>query len=178
MFYYKKGNVVCRTPFNRPSIKVFNKWLDEFKRLPGLNNYNLYLTGAFCQNYFLNKNIKTWDIDVIITSKNKVSIDYPVLRNILIESIRIGFRNNLLIDSRYLKNPPEFDQFTWSEEKIVTYKEIIVKSNGLSKTHKIDTKEIIPGLYLNNKKTKKGYDKFIFKVNNLGYELACKKLDI
>ena len=47
MFYYKKGNIVCRTPYNRPSIKAFNKWLDEFKGLPGLNNYNLYLAGAF-----------------------------------------------------------------------------------------------------------------------------------
>ncbi len=55
---------------------LFNNWLKEWSELPYYNKYDLYLTGAFCQNYFLNKNIDTFDIDLFLTGKPKTKTDY------------------------------------------------------------------------------------------------------
>ena len=79
MFYYKKGSVICRIPWNKPSAKVFNKWLDEWRQIPGVDDYDLYLTGAFCQVYYLDKNIDTWDIDVFLISKPNTTIKEIVI---------------------------------------------------------------------------------------------------
>lgn len=189
MFYYKKGNVICRIPWNKPSIKVFNKWLDEFKQIPGVNDYDLHLTGAFCQIYFLNKEIDTSDLDMFLISKPNINMDYVVLKNILEESLRIGFKHQLLIDIcwaentwSWLTNAQAHERNTCSNKRICAHKEIITKTNN-EFSHTINTsadhfREIIPGLYLSNVDPRIAYNKFIYKVKNLGYELPCKKLDI
>ena len=182
MFYYKRGNVICRTPWNKPSTKVFHKWWEEFRKLPGLNNYDVYLTGGFCQIYFFNKNIETWDIDIFLTSDPKININYPVLKNILEEAMRIGFKNNLLIDIYLIKTKNVFDKDTWYNQKIKTFKEIINKRNDefwkRDLVGVISDTEIIPGLYLLEIDPTIGYNKFTYKMQNSNYELICKKLDI
>ena len=75
MFYYKKGDIVRTEPWIRPTSELFELWLNEWSKLDGIDIYDVYLTGAFCQNYFLNKNLDTWDIEATPDETNVVSVD-------------------------------------------------------------------------------------------------------
>ena len=52
MFYYKKGDIVRTESWIRPTSELFELWLNEWSKLDGIDIYDVYLTGAFCQNYF------------------------------------------------------------------------------------------------------------------------------
>ena len=56
----------------KPSIEEFNKWLDEWSKTIGVNKYSVYLTGAFCENYFFNGAVDTKDIDVTLEPKQNM----------------------------------------------------------------------------------------------------------
>ena len=172
MFYYKKGEIIHTRPWGRPTPKKFERWLNEWKKLEGLNNYDVYLTGGFCQNYFLKKNLITWDIDLFLTSNLEEIKDYKVLKNLLIEGVNIGFKNDLLIDIYWRNKIPTINDF--SDKKIITYTEIIKKSINENWTEVVrgSLKELIPGLYLVELEPKRAFNKFKSK----NYELACKKL--
>lgn len=172
MFYYKKGEIIHTKPWNRPTPEKFEQWLKEWKKLEGLNNYEVYLTGGFCQNYFLNKNLKTWDIDLFLTSDLEVIKDYKILKKLLIEGVNIGFKYDLLIDIYWRNKIPTINEFP--DKKIITYTEITKKSIIENWTEKVrgTRKELIPGLYLVDLEPKRAYNKFKSK----NYELVCKKL--
>ena len=172
MFYYKKGEIIHTRPWNRPTPEKFEQWLKEWKKLEGLNDYDVYLTGGFCQNYFLNKNLKTWDIDLFLTNDFDTIEDYKVLKNLLIEGIKIGFKYDLLIDIYWRNKIPTINEFP--DKKIITYTEITKKSIIENWTEKVrgTRKELIPGLYLVELEPKRAYNKFKSK----NYELVCKKL--
>tara|TARA_A100001515_G_scaffold19529_2_gene14421 strand:- start:14650 stop:15186 length:537 start_codon:yes stop_codon:yes gene_type:complete len=174
MFYHKRGDIISTTPCCQPSKDVFNNWLKEWSKLPYYNKYDLYLTGAFCQNYFLNKNIDTFDIDLFLTGKPKTKTDYYILKNLLEKGIEIGYKNKLLIDIYWRKELPTFKKFCTT--RIVTYTEIIYKSDTSASTYHIPgcIKELIPGLYVVEDDPLPNYKKFISK----NYELACKRVDV
>jgi len=172
MLYYKKGDIINTIPWERPSKKAFNKWLKEWSNIPGIGNYELYLTGAFCQNYFLNENIDTWDIDLFLTGSSEA--DHSILKNILQESIKIGFKNKLLIDIYWRKDLPTFKNF--STRKIITFTEVIYKSDTADWSQAVpgSIQELIPGLYMVDDDPIPNYNKFISK----NYKIACKKVNI
>ena len=107
MFYYRKGDLVTTNSWNKPTIKVFNKWLDEWSKIPGVDNYNLYLTGGFAQIYYFSDELSllnTWDIDIMLLKKSNTNIDYFELKNILDKADEIAWKNYLLVDARCVVN--------------------------------------------------------------------------
>ena len=169
MFYYRLGNIVTDSPWNIPSIESFDNWLNEWSKTPGLNNYDVYLTGAFCQNYFFNKTIDTDDIDVTLVIKPDVNINYYELRHILEQGVKIGFQTNLLIDIFVVE-----DAFKFTDRKILNYTEIEKKSDTENFQMELegDIIELIPGLYENIYDCKDQLNKYLGK----NYEVLSKKL--
>lgn len=167
MFYYQKGDISTTIPWEKPSIFTFNKWLKEWSFTPGINEYEIFLAGAFCQNYYLNENIDTWDIDLILIGKIQ---NYFTLKNILNEAIRIGFKHNLLIDIFWRDHLPEDN--LWSQEKVITYTSVIKQSPNdfwNQPVHGQITK-LIPGLYKVKHSSERAYNKFISKNYTLNYK--------
>lgn len=167
MFYYQKGDISTTTPWDKPSPLAFNQWLEEWFQIPGINNYKTFLVGAFCQNYFLNKNIDTWDIDIILIGKIQ---DYFELKNILDKAVEIGFKYNLLIDVFWRNKLPEVNLF--SQEKVITYTSVTKQSPNDTWNQPVygDIIELIPGLYQVKHDYKKAYNKFISKNYTLNYK--------
>ena len=181
MFYYKRGNVFTKTGWDLPSKTIFNIWLKKFSNLFGINNYNVYLTGAFCQNYFLNENLETYDIDVIIVPQKDTVINYVELKNILDEGSKIGFELNLLIDIRcYPSGYEHGGKWEKIEEfnliTITNYKKItkISPEENWEETLLGTITELIPGLYQVINDPKHNWKKFKSK----NYKIPYKQLDI
>ena len=169
MFYYRKGDILTNDPWHRPSAETFDNWLEEWSKTSGLNNYNVYLTGAFCQNYFFNRNIDTWDVDVTLEVKPEANINYYDLKHILEQGIKIGFQKKLLIDIFVVE-----DAFKFTNKKIKSFKYIIKKSNTEFKEWFLPGKitELIPGLYESVRPPIKETNKYLSK----DYEVLSKKL--
>ena len=174
MFFYKNGDIVTTDPWNKPSVKTFNKWLKEWSKTPNVSDYSVYLTGGFCQNYFFNKNIDTWDIDVLLVADSKKSINYYSLKNILKEGLKIGFKNKLLIDIYLVGEIPTNEKFSY--KKIRSSRHIIKKTDTeyWQWSFKGEITELIPGLYQSIKDPTEEYNKYLSK----NYEVPCKQVDL
>ena len=168
MIYYQKGDISTTTPWNRPTPLIFNQWLEEWSQIPGIKEYKIFLVGAFCQNYFLNKNIETWDIDIILMGEIQ---DYSILKNILDKAVEIGFKHKLLIDI-FWRNHLLLELNLLSQEKVITYTSVIKQSPNDSWEQPVygDIVELIPGLYKVKHNSKKAYNKFISKNYTLNYK--------
>lgn len=171
MFYYKVGDIHTTTPWGRPTKSRFNKWLLEWSELKGVKQYQVYLTGAFCQKYFLDEKISTWDIDLILMGD---TTNYPELKNILDKAVEIGFKYRLLIDAFWRDHLPENN--VWSQEKIITYTTILKKTPDEYTAYSVsgNIQELIPGLYKVKHSNKNAMSKFKTKNYNLPY----KKLEL
>ena len=167
MFYYKKGDISTTIPWNRPTPLIFNQWLEEWSQIPGVREYKVFLTGAFCQNYFLNQNIETWDIDMILIGEIQ---DYSILKNILDSAIEIGFRYKLLIDIFWRDELPKVNLF--SQKKVITYTSILKQSPNDSWEEPVygEITELIPGLFQVDHSSERAYNKFITKKYTLPYK--------
>ena len=160
-----KANNSC----NKPSIEVFDEWLDEWSKTTGINKYNVYLTGAFCENYFFNGTLNTKDIDMTLEPKSKTIIDYNELKNILEEAIKIGSEKNLDIDMYCAE-----DAVNWQQpDKIITLgKDVTRSSNTELWNENADVTELIPGLYEVVEDSTEAYNKYLSK----NYKVLSKKL--
>ncbi len=58
MFYYRAGDISTTTRWKKPTKKSFDLWFDEWSKEVELNNYNIYLTGGFCEKCFSDKKRK------------------------------------------------------------------------------------------------------------------------
>lgn len=174
MFYYKKGSIVHTRPWNRPTSEVFNQWVSEWSKLEGLSSYDVYLTGAFCQNYFLNKNLETWDIDLSLYSDPEIEKDYKVLKNLLDQAVIIGFKYDLLIDIFWRNQIPSAEKF--ADRTIKTYTKITKKTDceDWTQIQSCPYTELIPGLYYYNQDPIPAYNKYKGK----NYEICSKKLPL
>jgi len=171
MFYYKRGDIEVTNPWERPNNINFESFLRDFKKIKGIEDYQVYLVGAFCENYYLGTQNETWDVDLILIGEIK---DHIKLKNILNKTMEIGFKHSLLIDIAWRSNLPNSSLF--SQEKVITYTDAI--------QHTIDTKwsqvvegeikELLSGLYYIKFNPDKAYNKFI----NKNYTLPYKKLEL
>ena len=170
MFYYKRGNIEITDPWERPNNINFESFLKDFKKIKGIEDYQIYLVGAFCENYYLNTQRKTWDVDLILIGEIK---DYLKLRNILNRAMKIGFKHSLLIDISWRSSLPNLNLF--SQEKVITYTnaEQYTLETEWKQSVEGETKEIISGLYYVKFNPIKAYNKFISK----NYTLNYKKLE-
>lgn len=158
-----KANSSC----NKPSIEVFNEWLDEWSKTTGISKYNVYLTGAFCQNYFFGKTIDTDDVDVTLELKSETDVDYYELKNILEQAIEIGLQKNLSIDIYVVEDP-----FKFTDKIITVGKDLTKRSDTELWNENANISELIPGLYEITEDSKDAYNKYLSK----DYEVLSKKL--
>ena len=171
MFYYKRGDIEITDPWKRPSKESFESFLIDFQQLKGIQNYQVYLVGAFCENYYLGTQRETWDVDLILRGDIQ---DYTELKDILNKSIEIGFKHNILIDIAWRNILPNLNLFP--QEKIITYTDAIqyTSETEWSQTVEGEIKELLLGLYHVKFNPSKAYDKFI----NKKYILPYKKLKL
>ena len=178
MFYYRKGDLSTNNPWNYPTIKVFEKWLDEWSIIPGVDNYDLYMTGGFAQKYyFSNENIlDTWDIDIMLLKKPNTNIDNFELKNILDEADKIAWKNSLLVDARCIVNGlnpiEEGVEYKFKDPTITILNHKIIEKIGFDPEDNFIQKreeesqhfiELIPGLFQTTESPKESYKKFKFK---------------
>ena len=171
MFYYKRGDIEVTDPWERPNNINFESFLKDFKKIKGIENYQVYLVGAFCENYYLGTQRETWDVDLILIGEIK---DYLKLKNILNRAMKIGFKHNILIDIAWRNSLPNLNLFP--QEKIITYTDAIqyTSETEWSQTVEGEIKELLLGLYHVKFNPSKAYDKFI----NKKYILPYKKLKL
>ena len=171
MFYYKAGDISTTIPWNKPTIKAFSKWVDEWLQTPGTENYNIHLCGGFAQIcYFLNENLlDTWDIDIMLTKKPNYDLDYSKLKRVLDEALKIGFKHQLLIDMRYILNGlnpiVEGVEFKFKDDYVTIRNNITLEKRTSTISYKKSTKgdhaiELIPGLYQVTKDPKPNWEKY------------------
>jgi hypothetical protein len=167
MFYYQKGDISTTIPWDQPSPLAFNQWLEEWSQTSGVKEYEVFLVGAFCQTYFLNKDISTWDIDITLMGKIQ---DYSMLKNILDKAVGIGFKHKLLIDIFWRDHLPKVNLL--SQKKVITYTSILKQSPNDSWKEPVygEITELIPGLYEVNHSSEKAYNKFKTKNYTLNYK--------
>ena len=180
MFYYRKGDLSTNNPWNYPTIKVFEKWLDEWLIIPGVDNYDLYMTGGFAQKYYFSNEslLDTWDIDIMLLKKPNTNIDYFELKNILDEADKIAWKNSLLVDARCIDGLNPIQEGTDYKDmasagfknptvNIINHK-IIEKIGFIPEDNFIQRREdeslnfieLIPGLYEMTESPERNYEKF------------------
>ena len=171
MFYYKRGDIEVTDPWERPNNINFESFLKDFKKIKGIKDYQVYLVGAFCENYYLGTQRETWDVDLILIGEIK---DYLKLKNILNRAMKIGFKHSLLVDISWRNSLPNLNLFP--QEKIITYTDAIqyTSETEWSQIVEGEIKELLLGLYHVKFNPSKAYDKFI----NKKYILPYKKLKL
>jgi len=139
-FEYKIGDIVTNTRWERPNKGLLYKWYQKFLQIPGVEKYEIYVGSAL----FKIKN--TWDVDIILLGEIK---DYNEFKNILDQSMILGFENRQLIDIFHSNQLWYFSE-EWKETtKIRNWKNLSKEINGniVSTKNLANSEELIPGLY-------------------------------
>ena len=90
------GNLEFTLDRKPPTQKMFNNWKDEYLSLPETNNYKVWLTGGFLEDW------ETNDIDLILTGEP----NYEEVKNLLYQARIIGVKYGLLIDMSHWNTEP------------------------------------------------------------------------
>ena len=90
------GNLEFTLDRKPPTQKMFNNWKDEYLSLPETNNYKVWLTGGFLEDW------ETNDIDLILTGEP----NYEEVKNLLYQARIIGVKYGLLIDISHWDTEP------------------------------------------------------------------------
>lgn len=98
MFYFRAGHIETRTPFVEPTMMLFKSWWNQLRKRVDLSDYKVYLVGSFAEKAY-GANLKCDDIDIILRGDIK---NYTNLKNILDESLMIGFKHNIMIDINWV----------------------------------------------------------------------------
>lgn len=129
--------------YNKPTVELFNKWLDDWSKTLHLDKYSAHLGGAFCENYFFNKTIDTDDVDVLLELKPEANLDYHELKNILEQGLALGYKHKLKIDIYLVE-----DALKFTKTCIVLGRDSSDNVNTeLFEERAFFATELIPGLY-------------------------------
>ena len=114
---YSRGIVKCNKPWFRPNKILFKKWLTDVKEYVKNNNVkiNAYVCGRFLEDI---KN--TWDIDILITTKetNIENIDNVAVRDLMLYMMKLGHEKyNILIDVFYYVYNEKINGFWYSPDQ-------------------------------------------------------------
>jgi len=140
---FRRGEFIHKGPFKSPTKDLFDNWISSWIGFNGTPTVDLYLCGAFCSNYFLDTDIDTTDIDVIL-SGNKFR--YAELKDLLDSGVSIGMEMGILVDILWRENAGSF----YKGRKITNYTdlEFFDGDNRFEYIVEGDCKELIPGLYM------------------------------
>lgn len=117
--FHRRGEISSDTKFLEPTSELFCLWLDDFIIENPEFDYEMYLTGAFCENLFGAGSYQTMDVDIVFIGQIK---SRTFVKKYLDSAFRIGIRHRILIDVAwrnqiltFLSNPSDY------HEKIVNY---------------------------------------------------------
>ena len=92
------GNLEFTLDRKPPTQKMFNNWKGEYLSLPETNNYKVWLTGGFIEDW------ETNDIDIILTGKP----NYKEIKNLLYQARIIGVKYGLVVDISHWNTEPMY----------------------------------------------------------------------
>ena len=93
---YKLGSLEFILSKKIPTDEMFNQWREEFLSLPETNNYKVWITGGWLEEW------ETTDIDIILTGKPNLK----EVKNLLYQARIIGVKHSLLIDISHWDTEP------------------------------------------------------------------------
>ena len=93
---FRFGNLEFTLTKKIPTDKMFQQWKQEFLSIPEVNNYKVWLTGGFLEDW------ETNDVDLILTGKP----NYKEVKNLLYQARIIGVKYGLLIDISHWDTEP------------------------------------------------------------------------
>ena len=94
---WEYGNYKFKCNLNPPTLRKFYKWKEEFFKFPKIENYDVWLTGGFLENW------RTLDIDIVLTNKPV----YSEIQRILIDGVRLGIEKyNMFVDLTHWNRKP------------------------------------------------------------------------
>jgi len=105
-FQAQWGDVVTQTPYHRPTLEAFAKWWIEFKDIKGLEDYDVWLLGSFCEKHYGHYEGVPKDLDIVLTGEIK---DEEQLKYILSHGVSMGFENKILVDLTWATTLHSYD---------------------------------------------------------------------
>ena len=145
---FRFGNLEFTLTKKIPTDEMFQQWKQEFFSMPEVNNYKVWLTGGYLEDWESN------DIDLILTGKP----NYKEVKNLLYQARIIGVKYGLLIDISHWDTEPIYiyENFpsAWGigegSEKFVVEKlnidfKLFINDNLIKEVKKY--KKVIEGLY-------------------------------
>ena len=94
-FQAQWGDVITNTPYHRPNLESFTAWWVDFKDINGLDNYDIWFSGSFCEKLFGSYKGIPKDVDIFLTGEID---DEENLKYIMQHAVHMGFENKILID--------------------------------------------------------------------------------
>jgi hypothetical protein len=153
-FYCKIGEIETTQRWFGPTPQSVYDWYQEWKLTPGIEKYPTYFMGNFAEGQFGPSNLRTGDMDVMLTGDITNNIE---LNNLMSEAIRIGFEHRLLIDIMHMSHISDFVEFqpftqtrAWGHYR----KEIDEKVSEFSFANLPNTIEVEGPLWMCHKETK------------------------
>jgi len=107
-FQANYGDVVTNTPYRRPTLESFAKWWGDFKNIKGLEKYEIWLIGSFCEKHFGSYKGYPRDLDIVLTGPTD---DEEQLMYILSHGIKMGFNNKMLVDLAWVSDLSSYDKW-------------------------------------------------------------------
>jgi hypothetical protein len=174
--FHRRGEIFSHSEFLKPTSELFSLWLRDFiMENPGFD-YDIYLTGALCENLFGEVKHDTIDVDIVFIGQIK---NRAILKKYLDSAFKIGIRHGILIDVAwrnqiltFLSNPRDF------HEKIVNYLDVEhVDENGRKSVYTLDgtITQLMSGLYY---VTDFDTTKALEKTKERSYSVPYKKIKI
>jgi len=102
------GDVITNTPYHRPNLESFTKWWLEFKDIKGLEKYDIWFSGSYCEKLFGSYKGIPKDVDIFLTGPID---DEENLKYILSHAVKVGFQNKILIDIAWMSSLFSYDSW-------------------------------------------------------------------
>ena len=154
MFETKFGDIVTTTPWVTPTYDLVKKWYDEFTSITDTSNLKLELVGNFAEQ-LNNPPIKTKDVDISVTSDGYPDLEQ--LRDVLLNALVVGLKNNIFVDifwqnqemDFFHKNLNTIDVSTIDKTKLKTIRNYYIFEQKINQsTYTVDLSEDCEIVYL------------------------------
>jgi hypothetical protein len=107
-FQAQWGDVITNTPYHRPTLESFTKWWLEWKDIKGLEKYDIWFSGSYCEKLFGHYNGNPKDVDIFLTGEID---DEENLKYIMSHAVQMGFKNKILIDISWVSGLHNYNQW-------------------------------------------------------------------
>ena len=107
-FQAQWGDVITNTPYHRPNLESFTRWWLAFKDIKGLEKYDVWFSGSYCEKLFGHYKGHPKDVDIFLTGPVD---DEENLKYIMSHAVKMGFENKILIDIAWMTNLFTYNKF-------------------------------------------------------------------